>query len=176
MGKTARPMKKTSSFFTGVVACVLVFSAGLWGEVAAASAGADLRIGTEKNPAASYIYNPVGKPDPFQPFIEKEISKKKKAEKLQTLPISPLQGLSIDQFRLVGIAGDDKRRMAVVEDVREKFYPLFEGTYIGRNNGRVVKILADRVIIEEKVKTSAGKTQVEQITIRLHGEEDEVKP
>jgi hypothetical protein len=39
----------------------------------------------------------------------------------------------------------------------------------------VVKILADRVVVEEKVKTGTGKTKVKKITIRLQKEEYEVK-
>ena len=171
MRKTARARKKTGSFLPGViiVACILVFSVALWGETA--SSGADLRVNPKKSQAASYTYNPVGKPDPFRPFIEMELSKKKKTERLNALPVSPLQRLSIDQFKLVGIAGDYKHRMAIVEDAKGKFYPLFPGTYIGQNNGRVVKILADRLIVEEKVKTSAGRSKARQIMIRLREDE-----
>ncbi|OIP87063.1 MAG: hypothetical protein AUK24_09980 [Syntrophaceae bacterium CG2_30_49_12] len=169
-------MKKTSSFLMGIVTCILAFSMGLCGEAVVASSNADLKSRTEIGTTASYVYNPAGKPDPFQPFIEREtIKKKKKLEKLQTLSILPLQRISIDQFKLVGIAGDDKRRMAIVEDPKGKFYPLFQGTYIGQNNGMVVKILADHIIVEEKVKTGKGRTKVEKITIRLQKEDDEVK-
>ena len=168
-------MKKTSSFLIGILTCILAFSMVLCGKATAVSSNADLKSRTKIGTTAAYIYNPIGKPDPFQPFIETEIIKKKKAEKLQALPISPLQRISIDQFRLVGIAGDDKRRVAVVEDAQGKFYPLFQGTYIGHNNCMVVKILADRIIVEEKVKTSIGKTKAKKITIRLQKEEDEVK-
>lgn len=181
MKKTARPVKKTSSLLTGIVTCILAFSTGLYGEAAAASSDTHLKSVPEINTTASYIYNPAGKPDPFQPFIERETIKKKKLEKLQklqtlqTFSILPLQRISIDQFRLVGIAGDAKRMIAIVEDPKGKFYPLFQGTYIGQNNGMVVKIFADRIIVEEKVKTSTGKTQVKRIPIRLQKEEDEVK-
>ncbi len=173
-------MKKTSSFLTGIVTCILAFSMVECGKAAAVvSSNADLRSRTEIGTTASYIYSPVGKPDPFQPFIEREIIKetikKKKLEKLQTLSISPLQRISIEQFKLVGIASDDKRSVAVVEDAQGKFYPIFQGTYIGQNNGMVVKILADRVIVEEKVKTGTGKTKAKKITIRLQKEDDEVR-
>ena len=173
-------MKKTSSFLTGIVTCILAFFMVLYGKAAAVvSSNADLKSRTEIGTTASYIYNPVGKPDPFQPFIEREIIKetikKKKVEKLQTLSISPLQRISIEQFKLVGIAGDDKHRIAIVEDPKGKFYPLFQGTYIGQNNGMVVKILVDRIIVEEKAKTSTGRTKIKKITKRLQKEEDEVK-
>lgn len=157
----------------GIITCSLVFSAGPDRKAAAALSGADLlQTGYKKNPTSSYIYNPVGKPDPFRPFIEMELIKKKMVERPKPLPISPLQRFSIDQFKLVGIGGDDKHRVAIVEDEKGKFYPLLQGTYIGQNNGRVVKILADHIIVEERVETSTGKTRARQITIRLHREEE----
>lgn len=173
-------MKKASSFLTVIVTCFLAFSAGGCVEAFAASSSVVVLQSSPKiNTTAFYIYNPAGKPDPFQPFIEREIfnKKKKEKEKLQALPLSPLQRASLDQFKLVGIAGDDKRMMAVVEYPKGKFYPLFQGTRIGQSNGVVVKILPDRIIVEEKVKTGGGKkTDVKKITIRLQREEDEVRP
>jgi type IV pilus assembly protein PilP len=138
-------------------------------------------------PAApqTYSYNPAGKADPFLPFVEtdlavkKEKEKKAKEEELKKKvrsskrPISPLQMAEIKQFRLVGIAGDDRVRMAIVEDTTvKKYYPLFVGTNIGPNEGRVASILSDRLIVEEPIpEAQPGKAQKKQnrtITIMLH--------
>jgi Tfp pilus assembly protein PilP len=76
----------------------------------------------------------------------------------------------------VGIAGDDKRRTAVVEDgTVKKFYPLFVGTVIGPNEGKVVEILPDRVIVEERIEDAnpkAKKAQVRRMTMMLRKEEE----
>ena len=45
--------------------------------------------------------------------------------------------------------GDRVRRVAIVEDTGRRFYPLFVGTHIGLNNGKVSEILADRVAVDE---------------------------
>jgi len=104
-------------------------------------------------PVEAYSYNPAGKPDPFRPFIVIETPEKKKDEKKQTEKkvesIYPLQRAAADNYRVVGIAGDKDHRVAIVEDASKKFYPLNVGTRIGLNNGRVVEIMADRVIVEE---------------------------
>ena len=130
--------------------------------------------------APPYLYRPAGKPDPFQPFIDTELALQKKTEmeqrkkaSMQGRPISPLQMAEIKQFRLVGIAGDDKGRMAIVEDTTvKKYYPLFVGTNIGPNEGRVASILSDRLIVEEPIpEAQPGKAQKKQnrtITIMLH--------
>ncbi|MEN6620768.1 MAG: pilus assembly protein PilP [Smithella sp.] len=99
----------------------------------------------------TYSYNPAGKPDPFRPFVEEEIAARKKAEKKKVLSIFPLQRMETEQFKLVGIAGNQKQRIAMVEDSTKKFYPLSVGTRIGVNNGKIIEILPDRIIVEEYI-------------------------
>ncbi len=112
---------------------------------------------------SSYNYNPLGKPDPFRPFVEidtaaiKAAEKKGKDDKKDVSSIFPLQRVATEKFRVVGIAGDQLRRVAIVEDAAKKFYPLFKGTYIGLKNGRVVEIMADRVIVEEREEKIAKR-------------------
>jgi type IV pilus assembly protein PilP len=135
-----------------------------------------------------YSYNPAGKTDPFLPFVEIDLAAKKEKERkareealkrraaLSKRPISPLQQAEIGQFRLVGIAGDDRTRVAIVEDgVAKKFFPLFVGTYIGPNGGRVVSILPDRLIVEEPSEETSNRgkrVQTRRITVMLHKEEE----
>lgn len=136
-------------------------------------------VPTASQPASSsveslenkYTYNPVGKLDPFRPFVEEESAAKKKDTKKDVRSIFPLQRMEIDKFRLVGIAGDQDRRMAVVEDASKKYYPLFIGTHIGINKGKVVEILSDRIIVEE-YETKKAK----RIILKLHKNSNEVKP
>ena len=131
-------------------------------------------------PAPTYQYHAAGKPDPFKPFMETDPALKKKIEEenrrraaSKGRPISPLQQADIGQFRLVGIAGDQNRRVAIVEDgAAKKYYPLFVGTYIGLNEGRVAAILPDRVVVEEKAEKQAPKAQVRRMTVMLHKEEE----
>ncbi len=99
-------------------------------------------------PDNAYSYNPLGKPDPFKPFIDVEIKAAKK-EKSKIESIFPLQRAEVENFKLVGIVGDEARRVAVVEDSNKKFYPLFIGTRIGLHDGKVTDILADRVTVDE---------------------------
>lgn len=100
-------------------------------------------------PDNSYSYNPLGKPDPFKPFIDVEIAEIKKAKASKVESIFPLQRAAVESFRLVGIVGDQVRRVAVVEDTSRKFYPIFVGTRIGLNDGKVTDILADRITVDE---------------------------
>jgi Tfp pilus assembly protein PilP len=105
----------------------------------------------------TYSYNPLGKPDPFRPFVDEDLISKKKDEKKDMSSIFPLQREAVDKFRVVGIAGDNERRIAVVEDGAKKFYPIFIGTHIGLHNGKIIEILQDRVIVAEHEKNNVKK-------------------
>lgn len=96
-----------------------------------------------------YTYNPLGKPDPFKPFVDVQIPSAKKEKEGKAESIFPLQRADAASFKLVGIIGDQIRRVAVVEDSTKKFYPLFIGTRIGLYSGKVTDILADRVTVDE---------------------------
>ena len=124
-------------------------------------------------PAAEYHYDPAGKPDPFHPFVETELVLKKKS----VSSIFPLQRVAIDQFNLVGIAGDAKHRLAIMEakDGKGKYYPIAVGTVIGLNNGKVVEIRSDQIVIHEVENDSTGR-KINKIIIKLHKDEEEGLP
>lgn len=127
---------------------------------------------TEKTSDSTYSYYPLGKPDPFQPFVEVDIAIRKKQEQ-KVSAAYPLERDDIEKFRLAGIIGDRIQRLAIVEILDQgklKFYPLLQGTHIGLHDGRVLEIMADRVIVEEH-----DKSKTRRIILKLH-KEDEVKP
>ena len=129
------------------------------------------QVQAEKTPDSDYKYYPLGKPDPFQPFVEVDIATKKKEEK--NVSTYPLERDEIEKFKLTGIIGDHIQRLAIVEIIDEgklKFYPLLKGTHIGLHKGKVLEIMADRVIIEEP-----DKSKTRRIILKLH-KENEVKP
>lgn len=108
--------------------------------------------------ADTYSYNPSGKPDPFKPFIVIDvIALKQQIVKKAEASIFPLQRAGTETYKIVGIAGDGDRRVAICEDAAKKFYPLFKGTHIGLYNGKVIEIMADRVIVEEYETNNATR-------------------
>jgi type IV pilus assembly protein PilP len=129
-----------------------------------------------------FTYDPKGKPDPFKPFIDVELAQKKLQEaqlkkRQQKLPLSPLQRAGVEQFRLVGIGGNDQGRTAVVQDAAGKYYTLSVGTPMGMNNGKVARISGDRIVIEEPTTGGKkGKTGAKKVEMKLLKESEEVKP
>ena len=122
------------------------------------------QVQAAKMPDSNYKYYPLGKPDPFHPFVEVEIAYKKKEEK--KISAYPLERDEIEKFKLSGIIGDHIQRLAIVEimeDGKLKFYPLLRGTHIGLHKGKVLEIMADRVIVEE-----SNKSKTRRIILKLH--------
>ncbi len=122
----------------------------------------------EKKEETVYSYNPAGKPDPFKPFIQLNPAK----ETSRKTPLTPLQKYEISQLKLVAILSTPAGNVALVEDAAGKGYFLKNGTSIGQNEGRVTKILKDRVIVEEKYQDMFGRGKTNEISIMLHRPEE----
>ncbi len=121
----------------------------------------------EKKEEPEYTYNPAGKPDPFKPFLQltpvREVSR---------APQTPLQKYEISQLKLVAIISSPEGNIAMVEDSAGKGYFLKKGTLIGKNDGKVTKILKDKVIVEEVYIDIFGQTKTHEISILLHRMEE----
>ncbi len=120
----------------------------------------------EKKEEAEYSYNPAGKPDPFKPFIQSA------SRGPRTAPATPLQKFDISQLKLVAIISTSDGNIALVEDATGKGYFLKKGTWIGKNDGRVTKILKDTVIIQEVYQDIFGQTKTSEISLSLHKVEE----
>jgi type IV pilus assembly protein PilP len=126
-----------------------------------------------------YRYDPRGKIDPFKAFVRLEApapTAKKGPEKKLSGAFTPLQRVALDKVRVTGIAGTSSKRVAMVEDGGGKGYMVYVGTLIGMNGGRVIQILPDRLIVEEKLEESKGKEKSHRVALKLHKEEGEGRP
>ena len=91
-------------------------------------------------------YDPTGKRDPFRPYVSPVGPRGAAGQR------TPLQQYELSQIQLVAIIIDQLepgQARAVVEDSAGLGYIVRVGTPIGRNNGRVTTIEADRLVIEE---------------------------
>ena len=118
----------------------------------------------EKKEDPEYQYNPAGKPDPFKPFIQLTPIR----ELTRTGPLTPLQKYDISQLKLVAIISTPEGNIALVEDSAGKGYFIKKGTEIGKNDGKVTKILRDRVIIEEFYPDVWGQVKKSEVSLFLH--------
>jgi len=119
-------------------------------------------------------YDPVGRIDPFIPLIRDEpvkVEKKKlieaKGEVREVRTKTPLEKIELSQLRLRAIIMAPSGNRALVEESSGKGYIITKGTYIGRNDGKVTKILKDTVVVEEMVEDIEGKMVIEEKEIKL---------
>lgn len=145
-----------------VLCIVLTLCAGWMMAVSPVWSEEDILVSSEKPTLDS-----KGRKDPFKSFIDTAAEVKKEKPKGGGLPLSPLQRQNLSVFNLVGITGNDQDGWrAIMEDGEKKFYPIVEGTLIGIEQGRVVSIESDRVIVAVKSADQKGKTN--HITMMLH--------
>jgi type IV pilus assembly protein PilP len=114
-----------------------------------------------------YTYNPAGKPDPFKPFIQLTSVRRNGP------PLTPLQRYDLSQLKLVAIIASPEGNVGLVEDSAGKGFFLKKGTLIGKNDGKVSRILKDRVIIEELFQDIYGKAKNSEVSLYLYRPEEE---
>ncbi len=167
-----------------IIAFLLAFSASVPAAAPPAAPPAQAKPEAASDAASpdkpEYRYDPKGKLDPFKPFVRLEVptpTAKKGPEKKPMGNLTPLQRVSLDKVRVTGIAGSSTKRVAMVEDGGGKGFIVYVGTLIGMNDGKVVQILSDRVIVEEKLEgSSKGKERFHRVALKLHKEEGEGRP
>lgn len=136
-----------------------------------------MRISSQKGRYNFYI---------VKEFLVKGVAKPPKAEPLERVKTAPspsvqsatplkedkisptpLQKYDISQLELVAIITTPGGNKGLVEDSAGKGYFVEKGTLIGKNDGRVSKVLKDRVIIEELYSDSSGQRKVSEISLVL---------
>jgi type IV pilus assembly protein PilP len=75
--------------------------------------------------------------------------------------------MDLSQLKLVAIIRTPKGNKAMVDESSGKGYIIAKGTYIGMNSGTVVKILKDRLIIEEEAENVFGKITIRKRELKL---------
>ena len=118
-------------------------------------AGKEMTLKSEPAPAKTILYNPEGKIDPFAPLFKEEKLIARDGESMKMgkagicIPYTPLQKADLSQLKLTGIIRASSGNRAMVEEASGKGYVIEKGVFIGRNCGRVVQILKDRIIVDE---------------------------
>lgn len=125
---------------------------------------------------AAIGYDPKGKTDPFIPLIKEESTKagggnlvpaKQKVDRQKRKPTTPLERIGLSQLSLRAIVRSAQGNKALVQEASGKGYVVTKGTFIGVNQGTVIDIQKDRVIVEEEVETLQGDITLKTRELRL---------
>lgn len=99
----------------------------------------------ENGSESSFVYKREGRPDPFFPFLTKELMQ---AEVEAKEELTGMRKFEPGQLTLVAIVFSEDGPLAMVQDSAGKGYVLRKGTQIGRS-GEVVDIASNLVIIKQ---------------------------
>jgi Tfp pilus assembly protein PilP len=127
-------------------------------------------LAEEKIEKQVYIYNGSSRRDPFLSIIVSTQAAKKKKPAKAFVP--PVEDYDINQFSLIAIVSEKTNKYALVGLPDGKYYTLKEGMTVGVNEGKVLRILPDRVIVREFVKDYRGKITAQDTTLKLRKEEE----
>ncbi len=105
--------------------------------------------------APKYVYNPIGKRDPFENPLDKIQGPVARAD----VPLTPLQQFDLGQFRLIGVIVGKGSPAAMVLAPDGRSFILKRGTKIGKNSGTVVAITRDSVRVEELYYDFTGEVR-----------------
>jgi type IV pilus assembly protein PilP len=109
----------------------------------------------------AYYYNPAGKRDPFQGFLNRG------SRDGTDLPADapPLQRYDVDKFVLKGIIWDTDAPRALLVDPEGLGHVVRIGAYVGRNWGKVTSIAEDGVVVTEEFQNLDGELVVNPVAV-----------
>lgn len=111
-------------------------------------------------------YDPTGKRDPFKSFLDKSAIKAR-----PVAPATPLQSIELNTLKLVGVMMLPGKKVAIIEDPSGKGYHVKVGTRIGLNEGVVVDVLSDELIVEETYLDEISQTRVRRVSVKIPKEQ-----
>ena len=87
-----------------------------------------------------YQYNSVGKRDPFRSEYRRKVIRRP----------GPLEQFDLSQLKVVAVISSIARPMALVETPDGTQYVVVPKTPLGRNQGRVVRIVRSGIVVAER--------------------------
>jgi type IV pilus assembly protein PilP len=109
----------------------------------------------------SFSYDATGKRDPFRSFVLDRMDELGEGAK------GPLEQFELSQLDVVGIVWEAKRRRALISDPSGRGYVVSEGTAVGKNDGRVISIDDNLVLVRETYVDYIGDRTTKDIPMRV---------
>ena len=115
--------------------------------------------------ARGLLYDPVGKRDPFRSFLWE------KPDALDQVRRGPLEQYDVSQLSLVAVIWKTGNARALIQDPSGESFIVAEGTLIGKNSGRVIRIDDNLVVVKETYVDFLGEETKRDIEMRIRTSE-----
>jgi type IV pilus assembly protein PilP len=106
-----------------------------------------------------YTYNPNGRRDPFEPYRHDLADE----GQIQT----PLMAYELQQLSVVAVVWHAMKRRALIADPRGETHVVREGSPIGKNDGLVIHIGDNIVLVKETYVDFAGEMTTKDVELRI---------
>lgn len=110
----------------------------------------------------AYHYDPTDKPDPFRSWIRQERA-------IDDGTSSPLERFDLSQLEITGIVWSMDTPRALLKDPTGKGYIVNEGTPVGKNKGRIVRIDDNRIVVKETYVDFQDRATSKEVEMKLYG-------
>lgn len=108
-----------------------------------------------------YFYDPTDKRDPFRSFQFDDEGKQDKKT------FGPLADFELGQLELSAVIWDANNPRALILDPGGRSYIVREGSQIGKNNGEVIHIGDNLVLVQETYENFAGERTTKDVELRI---------
>ncbi|MBR6244964.1 pilus assembly protein PilP [bacterium] len=111
---------------------------------------------------SNYRYSAVGKKDPFRSYFG-DMAAMNKEKKI----VSELQNFDVSDLRLTAIVWGISEPRATIVAPDGKSYIVKTGSFIGKNWGKISRILPDKIEIVETYKDPLGRKIINKLYLEL---------
>lgn len=109
-----------------------------------------------------YFYDPTGRRDPFRSFQFDDEGKEQDEKSF-----GPLADFELGQLELSAVIWDHNNPRALILDPGGRSYIVREGSQIGKNNGQVIHIGDNVVLVKETYENFAGERTTKDVELRI---------
>ena len=107
-----------------------------------------------------YFYDPRNKRDPFRSIRYMNANKEEK-------DFGPLGDFELSQLEISAVIWDAGNPRALILDPGGRSYIVQEGSAIGKNNGQVIHIGDNLILVEETYENFAGERTTKDVELRI---------
>ena len=131
----------------------------------------------EEETEPEYTYDSSGRREPFKTLVAEEIPDVPDiiVTPDPTLLTTPLQKFDVNQLKLTGIVLGGLGDYARIVAPDGKSYTINAGTLVGPNEGEVISITDNTVVVKEMIRYESGKVEEVETLLYLNPIEEEEK-
>lgn len=114
-------------------------------------------------PSFSYPES-LNKRNPFRPVVSSHVKNQYAPDSRRSKEI--LEGYPLDSLKFVGTLKENDLIWALIKTPNGQIFRAQVGSYLGQNYGRIMRITADKIIIEERIQND-GQWEKRMTTFQL---------